>query len=538
MKNILYVNHDAHLGGASLSLRDSLLTLRKYVNVFVILPDKGPLEDYFNGENIPYEIIPFKQDWTRSIQIKPKEADDIFLDNWRAAKKICDVIRQKKIDLVHVNTSVVSVGAFAALMCGVPYVYHVRELLLEQFGGDFYDWDVKRKVLENADTLIAISDFVKNAYLKKYGLNCLRVYNGLDISKYYKKIARNWTSPRFLVSGRVTREKGQGIAVHALGLLKERGYSNVCMDIVGNGDKELFRLREFMHYLGVENQVFIRGFQNDQTEFSQNCDYALTVSRNEALGRVTIEAMLAGQFVIGADEGGTKEIIGENEERGLLFAHGNAVALADKMEQAILMSTSEKEKIIKDAQKYALSAFSYEQYAISISRLYDKVCSEYYVSEQKKNALIWLESKFETASKIASDGVCVEDDVSKFDYRCYASKIREWFGNGEGSKQLAEYLDKNKIKTVAVYGMGNMGTFLRDVLFKKNISIVQMIDAGADYFDNMLGIRNKVDEGIPVDLMIVSMLKYQKFIVDDLRRKYKMNVIGLVDLYKLNKNDD
>lgn len=40
----------------------------------------------------------------------------------------------------------------------------------------------------------------------------------------------------------------------------------------------------------------------------------------EALGRSTIEAMLAGNIVIGADTGGTKELIGLEEKEDICMS--------------------------------------------------------------------------------------------------------------------------------------------------------------------------------------------------------------------------
>ena len=536
-KKVLYICNDCALGGASQSLRDSLIQLEKFVDIFVVVPSHGPLESFFEESNINYEIIPFVLDYGDLASLKTEDGFRVFVDNYSAAKKISEVIRREQIQLVHVNSSVSNVGAFAALMCGIPYIYHIRELMPEQFNCDFYDWDVKKKVFDNADALISISDFVRDTYLKKYGLTCFRIYNGLNISKYYKKIIRKWTSPRFIVSGNVTPEKGQRIAVQALSRLSDRGYSDVYLDIVGGGDKEIFKLRKYIQLKGLANQIFLHGFQNDQTEFRQNCDYALTVSRNEALGRVTIEAMLAGQFVIGADEGGTKEIIGAKEERGLLFAHGDVVALADKMEQAILMPASEKEKIVQTAQEYALSTFSYESYASSLSNIYNKICDEYN-GEKKKDSLLWLESKYNLLSKTANCGTSKSSLSDEIDTKHFAKRIRDWFGSGEGTRRFSEYFNKNSIRTVAVYGMGAMGILLCDALSENNISIVQMIDAGADDFDKLIGIKKDVDINMPADLLIVSVLKNQKNLVDSLQKKCAIKIIGLIDLYNSIEDSD
>lgn len=530
MKKILYICNNGILGGATRSLCDSLLQLRKFVNPFVVIPEHGQIEEFLTNEKIAYELVPFERDYGRIGFMTQKDADRIFETNWQAAEIVSNVIRRNKIDLVHANSSVSNVGAFTALMCDVPYIYHIRELMPEQFGMDFCDWNVKQMVFEGANKLISISEYVRNTYLRKYGLDSIRIYNGLDILKYLRSESHSWSDAKFLVSGHITHEKGQFVAVQALSILSAKGYKDIGMDIVGTG-RDSFKLDRYIRLLGLESKVIMHGFQKDLSGYQRNCNYALTTSHKEALGRVTIEAMLAGQFVIGTDNGGTKEIIGKNEERGLLFSDGNPESLADKMEQAIRMPVAEKEKIVKTAQEYAKETFSNMQYAESVSRLYDSVCAEYAVGKRKE-ILVWLKQKHDSL-KQSSDGkkntaaISHESTVSE-----YAKKIREWLDNENGSMQLADWLKAGSIKTVGIYGMGSMGSLLYTAMQKKGIIVVQMVDTGANDFDRQIGIKAEFDASIPCDLMIVSPLREQEVIVDDLQRRYKMKFIGLIKLYE------
>ena len=77
-----------------------------------------------------------------------------------------------------------------------------------------------------------------------------------------------------------------------------------------------------MKRFGLKEEVTFLPYVNNLTELRENSDFALVCSRMEALGRVAIEAMLAGLPVIGADTGGTKELIGENRGKGLSLSAG------------------------------------------------------------------------------------------------------------------------------------------------------------------------------------------------------------------------
>ena len=98
--------------------------------------------------------------------------------------------------------------------------------------------------------------------------------------------------------------------------------------------------------------LFRSPYCDDLSHLRSQAAYAITSSQNEALGRVTIEAMLAGNFVIGAKSGGTTEIIGTNEERGILYELHNSEALANAMMRAVEYSAEDKNRMIKSAQEY------------------------------------------------------------------------------------------------------------------------------------------------------------------------------------------
>ena len=47
--------------------------------------------------------------------------------------------KKENISLIHINSSVSNVGAFADLMTGIPYAWRLREMLEEHFDCEFWD---------------------------------------------------------------------------------------------------------------------------------------------------------------------------------------------------------------------------------------------------------------------------------------------------------------------------------------------------------------------------------------------------------------
>ena len=95
-KKVLYICNDCALGGASQSLRDSLIQLEKFVDIFVVVPSHGPLESFFEESNINYEIIPFVLDYGDLASLKTEDGFRVFVDNYSAAKKISEVFNDYK----------------------------------------------------------------------------------------------------------------------------------------------------------------------------------------------------------------------------------------------------------------------------------------------------------------------------------------------------------------------------------------------------------------------------------------------------------
>lgn len=107
----------------------------------------------------------------------------------------------------------------------------------------------------------------------------------------------------------------------------------------------------------------------DLRKLRKQCDIGLTCSKNEAFGRVTIENQLAGLLVIGANTGGTTEIIKDNET-GLLYKEGDYMDLADKIEYAIINKNTMR-NIANHGKDNAIDQFSIERVVDQLIGIYE-----------------------------------------------------------------------------------------------------------------------------------------------------------------------
>ena len=99
---------------------------------------------------------------------------------------------------------------------------------------------------------------------------------------------------------------------------------------------------------------------------------------------------------------------------------------------------------------------------------------------------------------------------------------------------LAEYFKKNNYKTIAVYGMKELGDRLVDELKDSEIKVCYAIDKNADQIYSDIDIVTPDDDLEPVDVIVVTAIYYYDEIVDVLNKKANCPIVSLEDiLYEL-----
>ena len=168
-----------------------------------------------------------------------------------------------------------------------------------------------------------------------------------------------------IIAGAITEGKGQIDAVLAINELKNRGYNNIKLSIAGSGDINILKYK--IDELGLNNNINMLGQVRNLPEIRKNNDIELVCSKSEAFGRVTIEAMMSMMPVIGANTGGTKELI-KDKYNGLLYEQGNYKSLANKIEYFIV-NRDEIERMAKNAYVFS-KGFTVEKNMKQIYELY------------------------------------------------------------------------------------------------------------------------------------------------------------------------
>ncbi len=197
--------------------------------------------------------------------------------------------------------------------------------------------------------------------LKDLGLgNVFRVPLGVDTKRFSPDKRSGWirrelgASPNdriLLFAGRFRKEKGIDVLMRAIQALD--GRPGLRMVLVGGGpdNDEMHRLLD-----GCRTTTAL-GYVDDSEKMAAiyaSSDLFLAPGPHETFGLATLEAMSAGLPVVGADAGGTRELVAESGAGGLFRAHDL---------QDFLRSIEEALATDLDAQRERVRSFVVDNYS-------------------------------------------------------------------------------------------------------------------------------------------------------------------------------
>ena len=374
---VCYVTHLPNLTGASQSLLDILTEVQKGdydIEPVVLLGKHGPLEEELRALHVPCKVLRY----TSEIS-DPNPFKNFFKRCWNrfAVRNIADWFQAEKFDLIHNNSLLTRTGMEAAKRARIPYISHNREFVWEDHNIKLLNEKASYRLMEQAEQCICISDAVYQKFSKLVpNAHYTLLRDGLNIEQYrcpHDKLFSG-SSIEVLLAGRLSPGKGQMDALEAFHILEDRGENRFHLTIVG-GEAVQDRayaeeLRQFADRYHLSNVTFLP-FVDNLKELRSRTDIALVCSKMEALGRVTIESMLAGCLTIGANAGATPEIITDGGN-GLLYPSGNANVLAE-----ILVSAAENpEKSRQIAQQGITTSaerFDLPTYVTTLETLYRRI---------------------------------------------------------------------------------------------------------------------------------------------------------------------
>nr|WP_282008087.1 glycosyltransferase family 4 protein [Brevundimonas aveniformis] len=304
------------------------------------------------------------------------------------------IIRDRKVSLVHVRSRAPALSAIpAARLAGVAAlttyhgVYNARSAPKRWYNG----------MMTRGRHVIANSDFTRRHVLDTYGLDPRQVtavprgtnlewFDPQAVTTERLTTARNFlgigpTERRtvFLLAGRLTRWKGQLLAVEAARLLKAGGRNDFLLVMVGDDQGRIAYRAEIERAVsaaGLDDSAVVAGHFTDMPAAWLAADVGLVPSLDpEAFGRTAVEPQLMGRPVVVAAHGAPVDTV-IDDETGWLFRPGDAEDLARRMIQALDAGPERRRAMGRVAMTRARQLYSVEAMLDGTFAVYAQVLEE------------------------------------------------------------------------------------------------------------------------------------------------------------------
>ena len=379
--NIIFITHYTELYGANRSLLNLIegLLVIGITNIMVLTPVQGKINEELEKRKICSLIIPFKNEiHYKNQKNNPLKEFVKFFYNWYVVLRYSKKLNITGKTIIHTNASVTFIGAYFSYWLKVPHVWHIREFGMDDYKIKYnYGYKYFQYWLNKANAVIAISKSIYSERVKDSTATIKEIiYNGVIFSEDLNAHINNKTNKlenntiTFGIIGVISKEKGQEEAIDAFINLQKK-FQNVTLIIAGKGDAQYVNsLKEKVADNNLEQQIKFTGFIEETTNFYNAIDCLLMCSKNEALGRVTIEAMSRETPVIGFDNAGTSEII-KHAYNGFLYKEG-ASELSEIMSM-IIQNKNILPGIINNAFETVQQNFTVEKYAREVSKVYQRI---------------------------------------------------------------------------------------------------------------------------------------------------------------------
>ncbi|WP_026514191.1 glycosyltransferase family 4 protein [Butyrivibrio sp. LB2008] len=306
-------------------------------HVVALLKKKGALYNNLKSKGIETHVVMQNKKW-----LKWSEKENVSM---RLIKELVRpflvpfevillrrLMRRSAVEIVHINGITGGMCGETAIGQGLPVVWHIREFLEEDLNGEFQNKKKAIEIINQSKRIIAVSEAVKKKYSAILKPNIDVVYNGFDIGKVSHLNRSIGDKFKICMLGRIIRGKGQIDLVRAIGLLSDEDKEKCEVHFIGfKKDKKYYEeLEVLINSYGIGQNIFFDGYISNAYEQLADYKCICICSTKEAFGRTTIEGMLNGCIVIGADTGGTVELV-QDMITGMTYKCGDAENLAQKI---------------------------------------------------------------------------------------------------------------------------------------------------------------------------------------------------------------
>lgn len=269
------------------------------------------------------------------------------------------ILLRLKADVIHLHNSISAVLFFVKPAKRIFMTVHSLYFPL--------------KHVKKVSCFIAISQAVKEYILSNGYHNVEMVENGINVGLIKKRANDNFHRKFLIIQvARLDMNiKGQDILIKAISILREKGYTNISVDFIGEGPSHgaLVKLSE---QLNVSTQVHFLGLRDRSYIYEHLKDYDLMChpARSEGFGLTVVEGMAARLPVLVPDSGGPYDVI-EYGKYGYSFKINDVKDCVNKI-LFIISHYSEAMKLAIEASEFVENRYSVKRMVEEYQRIYNK----------------------------------------------------------------------------------------------------------------------------------------------------------------------
>ncbi|MCX8037942.1 MAG: glycosyltransferase family 4 protein [Candidatus Sumerlaeia bacterium] len=379
---VLYVHASAELYGSDVALLNLVRHLPPQVRPIAALPEEGPLADRLREHGATVAVFPLAV--PRRYYFHPRRFHRVLglpFEAMICRRRMRSLIRRERVDLVHINVSILPVPAQAARRCGVPVVWHWREVLARQ--GRMSVFLIKTAELLAA-RILCISDSVREQF--RGNPRAVTVYDAIvpedeqrgDLERLRKELGLAPGAPCVGIVGRINDMKGQDVLIRAAPAVLRR-FPETRFLIVGDVYKKNIAIRrQYEHLadeLNVRHRIIFTGFRADAQALIELFDVFVMASKlPEGFGIVMLEAMLKCKPVIATHCGAQREVVVAGQT-GLFVPPNDPPALAEAICE-LLGDPARRAAMGQKGRQRVLDHFTIERQVDQVLHIYDEVLRE------------------------------------------------------------------------------------------------------------------------------------------------------------------
>lgn len=194
----------------------------------------------------------------------------------------------------------------------------------------------------------------------------------LDSTSLRQSLKISKSTKVFGIVGRIAPIKNHRLFIESISCFKKISEDDVVFVVIGGcSSSDMNDLKVYAKQLNVESSIKFAGNVDTPQEIYGSLDYLVLTSKNEGTPVSILEAFASKIPVASTSVGGVIDIVGSNNERGLL-AEQDAEDLAKKYH---LLLTENSESRVESAYLYVKANYSIENLVNNMDRVYKSLVS-------------------------------------------------------------------------------------------------------------------------------------------------------------------